>query len=175
MPRVIEGRADWRGPELAESRAWMHHMSPAEVAEIDAALDHVRRRGLSFDTLTKDGFPLPGFASVIDTARNVLENGLGLYHIRGYPAGGRSKDDLRMIYWGLGKHLGTAVSQSKDGDLLGDVRDFGADIHSPQGRGYKSRQQLSYHTDSADVVGLMVLRTAKSGGLTKLDRARRRA
>src|SRR5262249_7330442 len=77
-------------------------------------------------------------------------------------------DDLRLMYWGVGRHLGTAVSQSMRGDLLGDVRDLGIDVNSAQGRGYTSNAQLSYHTDSADVVGLMVLRTAKSGGLSMI-------
>ena len=78
------------------------------------------------------------------------------------------RTSLRFIYWGLGKHLGTAVSQSRDGDLLGDVRDIGVDIYSPKGRGYRSKQKLSCHTDTCDVVGLMVLRTAMSGGLSVL-------
>jgi hypothetical protein len=72
------------------------------------------------------------------------------------------------MYWGIGKHMGTAVSQSKDGDLLGDVRDVGVDVNSPQGRGYKSNQRLTFHTDTCDVVGLMVLRVAKAGGLSLL-------
>ena len=75
---------------------------------------------------------------------------------------------MRLLYWGLGRHIGTAVSQSKDGDILGDVRNVGVDIHSPQGRGYKSNQRLNFHTDSADVVGLFVLCVAKSGGLSKV-------
>ena len=51
MPRVIEGPADWRGPDLAHSRAWIHEMSTAEAAEIGAALDIARRRGRTFESL----------------------------------------------------------------------------------------------------------------------------
>jgi hypothetical protein len=75
---------------------------------------------------------------------------------------------LRLIYWGMGKHLGTARSQSKVGDLLGDVRDFGVITESAGGRGYQSNQRLNFHTDSCDVTGLFVLHVAKSGGLSKL-------
>src|SRR5262249_15232192 len=80
-----------------------------------------------------------------------------------------SKDDLRLLYWGLGRHIGTAVSQSKDGDILGDVRNVGVDIHSPQGRGYKSNQRLNFHTDSADLGGLVVLSVAKTGRVSRVD------
>src|SRR4029453_10211726 len=36
----------------------------------------------------------------------------------------------------------------------------------PSARGYQTAERLSYHTDSSDVVGLLSLRTAKSGGLS---------
>jgi hypothetical protein len=60
------------------------------------------------------------------------------------------------------------VSQSMNGDILGDVRNLNIDMNSPKGRGYTSNQKLTYHTDSGDVVGLFVLRTAKSGGLSMI-------
>ena len=119
-------------------------------------------------SLTKQDFPLPTVAKRLAIARDFLEDGKGIYQLRGLRVEGRSKDDLRLLYWGLGLHLGTAVSQSKDGDILGDVRNVGVDIHSPQGRGYKSNQRLNFHTNSADVVGLFVLRTAMQGGQSKV-------
>ncbi len=166
MSAIIDSKADWRGPDILKRADWIHHISSAEAEEIRAALDRVKTAGISFDTITRENFALPQLEPVLADASNSLEEGPGLYHIRGLPVEGLSKDDLRLMYWGLGKHLGTAVSQSKDGDLLGDVRDFGSDITAPDGRGYKSRQQLSYHTDSCDVVGLLVLRVAKEGGLS---------
>ena len=60
------------------------------------------------------------------------------------------------------------MSQSSDGDLLGDVRDLKVDVTGPRGRGYRTNQQLSFHCDSCDVVGLFVLRTPKSGGLSMI-------
>ena len=68
----------------------------------------------------------------------------------------------------MGKHLGTARSQSRVGDLLGDVRNFGVITESAGGRGYQSNQRLNFHTDSCDVTGLFVLHVAKEGGLSKL-------
>src|SRR5262245_21653026 len=119
-------------------------------------------------TLTRENFPLEGFDALVAEIQDRLENGRGIVVLRGFPALTYNKDDLRMIYWGLGLYLGTGVSQSSKGDLLGDVRDFGADTHSSTGRGYMSKQHLGFHTDTSDVVVLMVLRTAKSGGLSKI-------
>jgi hypothetical protein len=168
MPAIIASPADWRGPDIVRSRDWIHDFTAGEIAEIENAFRSAKARGKTLETLTKDAFPLPTVAKVIERARDNLENGTGLYQLRGINIDGYSKDDLRLIYWGLGRHIGTAVSQSKDGDILGDVRNVGVDVNSPQGRGYKSNQRLSFHTDSADVVGLFVLRVAKSGGISML-------
>jgi len=168
MSSIIESQADWRGIELARANDWIHHWSADELAEIDAALRTALARGRTLPTLTKEDFPLPKVGQVMAWALDALENRRGICHLRGIDVARYSKDELRLIYWGMGKHLGTAVSQSKDGDLLGDVRDFGVDINSPAGRGYKSNQRLTYHTDSCDVVGLMVLRTAREGGMSMI-------
>ena len=149
------------------SRDWIHEFSPDEIAEIEAAL--AQRQGErqdhgDLDAETTSRCRRSRSASTV--ARDHLENGRGIYQFRGIKIDGYTKDDLRLLYWGLGQHIGTAVSQSKDGDLLGDVRNVGVDIYAPEGRGYKSNQRLSFHTDSADVVGLFVLRVAKSGGMS---------
>lgn len=166
MHAIVKSNADWRGPEMLARQDWIHRVSEAEASEILAALDRAQAAGVDFDTITRENFVLPRFGEVLARALDFLEEGPGLFVLRGLPVHTLSKNAARLMYWGLGKYLGTAVSQSKDGDLLGDVRDFGSDITAPDGRGYKSRQQLSYHTDSCDVVGLLVLRVAKQGGLS---------
>jgi hypothetical protein len=168
MRSPIDSPADWRGPDLMRGTEWVHQLTPDEIAEIAAALAAARDRGCTLASLTREDFPLPTVAKLIARARDELENGRGLFLIRGFPSESYGKDDLRLIYWGLGKHIGTAVSQSSQGDLLGDVRNFHIDVNSPQGRGYKTNQQLSFHCDSCDVVGLFALRTARSGGLSKI-------
>ena len=165
---TIESRADWRGPEITKRQDWIHRFSAAEIVELEGAYATACRRGKTLATLTAEDFPLPSLGAVFERALDELENGLGIRHFRGFPALNYSKEALRLIYWGIGKHLGTAVSQSRDGELLGDVRDVGADINTPTGRGYRSNQELIFHADSCDVVGLMVLRTAQSGGLSKV-------
>jgi hypothetical protein len=55
------------------------------------------------------------------------------------------------------------------GDRLGHVKDFSRD--DPLARAYRNKQELSPHTDSADLVGLVCLRSAKSGGVSRLTSA----
>lgn len=165
---VIASPADWRAADMSARTDWIHELTAAQVTELRAALATVKARGKTLETMTRDDFPLPTLSAVIDHGRDFLENGAGLFLMRGFPAGEHDKGDLRIIYWGLGKHMGTAVSQSANGDILGDVRNMNVDKDSPKGRGYTSNQKLTYHTDSCDVVGLFVLRTARAGGLSMI-------
>ena len=160
----LQSPADWRGADILKRKDWVHELSSGEIAEIDGALRQARARGLGLADLDRESFPLPAFHAIARRAQSALEDGPGLYLIRGFPSERYSPADLRLVYWGFGKYFGTAISQSAEGDVLGDVRDIKVDLQGPRGRGYKTNAELEYHTDSCDVVCLFVLRTAKSGG-----------
>jgi hypothetical protein len=161
---TIDSPADWRGPAIAQRADWVHALTADEIAEIEQALTAAKARGVTLPTLQREDFPLPRFARIAERAQELLENGPGMFLVRGFPTERHAATDLRMIFWALGKYLGTAVTQSTEGDVLGDVRDLKIDLTGPKGRGYKTNADLEYHTDSCDVVALFVLRTAKSGG-----------
>jgi hypothetical protein len=81
-----------------------------------------------------------------------------------------------MIYWGLGAHLGRPIQQKVEGGLLYSVRDEGYNLERDYGsagvRTSKTTAGFNYHTDSPsmlaghtpDIVCLLALQTAKSGG-----------
>ena len=154
----------WYPADLADESRWMHVLSEAEIHDIDAALNVAKSAGHTCETLTKESFPLSSLPATLALTREHLENELGIFVLRGFPVEKYSKADLRLIYWGVGLHMGTAVSQSSKGDVLGDVKNFGDKVSTATGRGYMSREHLGFHTDTSDVVALFVLRTAKSGG-----------
>lgn len=163
----MSAQRGWVAEDLKHTSQWIHHLSTAEIAAIDAALIAARKQQLTFEALTKENFPLQALRPTFDRVLEELENGLGFFVVRGLPAEKYTKDDMRLMYWGIGLHIGTAVTQSSRGDMLGDVRDFGVDTFSKKGRGYMSNQYLQFHADTCDVVCLMVLRVAKSGGLSR--------
>jgi len=168
MHREITGPLVWRGPDLPNGRGWLRRMTETHVAEIDAALGVTREKGLGLAEMTVEDFPLPAFSEDLAEMRRELEEGTGAQLYRGFPVADYSKDDLRTIYWGIGLHVGWAVSQSKRGDLLGDVRDIGTPRDGPAFRGYTSSGELTFHTDAADVTGLFCLHPAKSGGISRI-------
>ncbi len=166
MAFIYQTPAAWLAADIADSNEWIIELTAENIAELDGAMRASIAAGLSLPDLTRENFPLPSIDALAPEILDRLEDGRGLVVLRGFPALDYDKEQLRRIYWGFGLHLGTAVSQSSAGDLLGDVMNFGADVNSTTGRGYMSKQELGFHTDTADVVALMVLRAAKSGGLS---------
>lgn len=158
----------WMAADLARSQDWVHTLSADEIADIDRALQAAKRAGHSCASLSKADFELPVLRERLDQVLDRMENGLGFVLLRGFPAERYTPEDMRLMYWGVGLQLGVPVSQSRQGDLLGDVKNFNVDSTSASGRGYTSKSMLSFHTDSCDVVCLLVLRTAKSGGVSKI-------
>ncbi len=63
--------------------------------------------------------------------------------------------------------MGTPVSQNPKGDMIGKVTSVG-DPKQMNTRVYETNAYLPYHSDLSDVVGLLSIRKAKSGGLSSL-------
>lgn len=165
---ALVGPDVWMGETAQSSEDWVHQFSESEIGEIDAAYRQALDSGQTLASLTKAGFPLPTVSKILTRVQHELEEGWGLFLLRGIPVERYTKGDLRFIYWGFGLHLGTAVSQSKRGDVLGDVRDLGTGLDGPKFRGYTSAGELTYHADAADVTGLFCLQPAKRGGLSRI-------
>src|SRR5262245_39062918 len=119
----ISGPMVWHGTDLARATDWIHPLSPAAIAEIDAALRLLMGRGLPWREAHKRDFPLPGVSADLAQINRDLEWGRGLALVRGLPVERYSEEELRTIWWGLGCHLGTAVHQNAHGELIGEVRD----------------------------------------------------
>jgi hypothetical protein len=164
LTEPVSGPAAWKGSELARDDAWLYRLSPETIAELDAALHAVERRGLPLFEITREDFPLPGFGAELEKISEELESGRGFVQIKGLPIERYTLRQAKTVYWGIGTHLGKAVSQNAKGDLIGDVRDEGLDIRTARVRGYQTRTASPFHVDETDVVGLLCWRPAKSGG-----------
>ena len=164
MTGPITDPSAWRGPEYAGRDDWAHHLSPAELAELDAALDGVTRAGLAPLEFTREAFPLPTLGPALAGVLEELESGCGFALLRGIPVDRYDEPALYRLYWGLAAHLGDMISQNARGDLIGRVEDVGVDINAANARGYTTNAQLHPHNDSSDIVGLLCVRQAREGG-----------
>ena len=166
---LVEGPSAWIGRDLrGREDEWIYTLSAAEIAEIDSATAAVRARGLDIAEIRRADFPLPRLGARLDRMREEILDGRGFVLIRGLPVEGRPTADSAAAYWGIGAYLGNARSQNARGHLLGHVRDLGLATSNPNVRTYQTTERQHFHTDSCDIVGLLCLKTAKSGGLSSL-------
>ena len=175
----LAGRAGWNGKELDASGIWIRTFNDTQREEIDAALARVKRAQYPLLGFDRDDFPLAATADLLAEIADELENGLGAIRLRGLPVERYSDDDIRQIFWGLGRHLGTAVFQNSRGEIMGEVRDeakLAEKTYAPlePGKIVSSRARarstgpLRWHTDRCDVIALLCARNAKAGGISKL-------
>jgi len=164
----VTGPVAWKGRDLARSDAWIYRLPQQAIDEIDVALRALERSGLPLFRVTRGDFVLPTFGAELQAISRELEFGRGFVQIKGLPIHRYTLEQAKLIYWGVGTHLGTPVSQNAKGDLLADVKDEGIDIRSANARGYQTRSASPFHIDETDVVGLLCWRTAKSGGASRI-------
>lgn len=164
----IDGPAAWRGRDLA-SPDWVRTLSPETLDEIGAALERLRRRGATLADVGIDDFVLPSFATTAAAIRDDLARGRRFAVLRGLPVETCSEADIGMIFWGIGAQFGRGMPQSHLGDRLGHVIDLSDEEAAP--RVYHAGGALDMHTDSCDVVALLCLRTARSGGASRIASA----
>jgi len=95
-------------------------------------------------------------------------DGRGFILIKSLPVERWTKLQAALAFLIIGVHLGQLRMQNAEGHLLGHVRDLGRSSTDPNTRIYQTRERQTHHTDSCDVVGLLCLQAAKSGGLSSL-------
>ena len=168
VPGTVSSPSVWRPADFADASQWMVTLSAAERDEIVAAVRATARSGVTAATVRREDFPLPALAAKLAGWVRELWAGRAFVLIRGFPVDVLSEAETELAYVGLGLHLGTPVSQNAAGDLLGHVRDTGVVRDSPAVRLYATSQRQDFHCDGSDLVGLLCLKAAKTGGESKI-------
>jgi hypothetical protein len=152
----VGGPASWQS---SPDSMWRHRLDARQRAELLAAV-------------AQPGSPLPAFGPLPtlgpllgEVAREVLTGG-GVALIEGVPVGELSESDREVLAAGICAYFGSVVPQGER--VAVHVRDEGADPAAPTSRSYEHRGRLGYHSDPAAVVALLCVRSAKSGGLSRV-------
>ena len=104
-------------------------LTDADVAEVLAARDAVRHASLPLLGVGRADFPLPALGLKLARLVEDLDSHDHLV-IRGIPVHRLSEADLRLVFWGLGRHLGIPVSQDSMGRLIRPADTTRTDFHS---------------------------------------------
>ena len=160
--------AGWTAEEMRSTGDWVYQLSATEIGEIAEAVEGVKKRAIAIIDIRREDFPLPSFGPALDDFRREILHGRGFKTLRGVPVADYTIEQSAIACFGIGTYIGKAVSQNAMGHLLGHVRDLNVDPNSPTKRGYHSSGSLPFHSDSCDVVGLLCLHAAKTGGTSAI-------
>ena len=171
LPPEIRDASAWYGLDLSKRADWIEHLSQTEIAEVESAMKGLAEssaRSIELTRIRADDFPLPTLGPRLQLLLDEVLDGRGFVLIRRLPIQRWRNREAAIAFLGIGVHLGSLRMQNAAGHLLGHVMDLGRSSDDPNARIYQTNERQTFHTDSCDVVGLMCLQPAKSGGLSSL-------
>ncbi|PCJ50304.1 MAG: taurine catabolism dioxygenase TauD [Gammaproteobacteria bacterium] len=166
---TYSGPEAWYGSDMKNQQSsWLYELTAIEIEEIKQAVLLSKKTQPDIVKVTQQDFPLPTLEKNILAIHEQVLRGCGFTVIRNFPIESFNKEDAIRASWGLGCHLGDAVSQNALGHMIGHVKAIGNEIKTTQTRTYRTNDLQPFHTDSCDMVALFCLRPAPTGGLSSI-------
>ncbi len=178
----VSGACVWTGTELANDENWICRLSDTQSSAIASAIETYSKTDLPWQVADQTNLPLIGLDGLFKRMRTELEEGSGLFRLRGVPVERFSLDQLKSFYLSFGDHVGQPVSQSLTGQRLMHIenegtksKDYGVIDTDGSGEGFRSSRSralstggLRFHTDRCDVVSLLCVNQASKGGHSRI-------
>jgi hypothetical protein len=153
----------WTPKSIGGKEGLVRTLDRKHLDAIDRLLASLKSR--KTEEITRKDFEDAALTPFLTDIRNEIAHGKCAVIIRGIETGRYSPLECERIFWGFATHWGKATVQSARADRIGYVRDEPDD---PVRRGYRSTRELTLHTDSRPVIGLMSIQVAESGGYSQL-------
>ncbi len=170
--RVSDARA-WRANTIDDTTAWYYPLSQTCLASFERIIHDARCQSKPITEISRPSISSNGCGKCLQPALDALNSGRGFTIIERVPIEQYVVEEALSMYWLIGQFLGTPVEQNIEGTLLYDVQDTGQ--HVTQGARFSvTNAESSFHNDNSfgellpDLVGLLCLHTAKSGGQSQL-------
>ena len=155
----------WRRSDLEQEQSWIHRLTEQEISDLEWGLRHVLTLNKNEFDLSASDFPLTSLTQdLLQRTMDATQTGFGVCLLRGFPVSSWTKAEMRTLFWCIGLRCGVPRPQGKQSQYVSDVMNAGGTYRGGTGRGYNTNSKLDFHADGSDVVGLMCLHTAQSGG-----------
>lgn len=169
MPTApIANASAWCPADLGPMDEYTERLSPDQIAAFEAAISHARNSGKAPAALNPEDFPLGEAGSTVKRWKEQILQGKGFMLVRGFPVERWSRDDQHLFIGGLGVHFGHLGLQNPQGDVIAEVRNTGAAARNPAARNYITDREFRLHCDAADMLGLLSISKAATGGTSHL-------
>jgi hypothetical protein len=176
---ALDDPACWDAASLlARQDSWELTLTDAEAEQLRAA---VRMTGAHHGGWRDNPAPdtwlaaTDGLAEFFARCEHSLEGGAGIARLRNLPV---SIDDADIAYnenllWAIGARLGQPVNQMGGGKILAHLRDLRDPRRTRETKPEDTNDPLRHHTDGSDLLALMCVRQAATGGNSFLSSSAR--
>jgi len=163
---IADTRA-WRSADFASERDWITALSKPQIDALNQLAGELPADSadwLEFDLAEAMTAPV---VELLTQASAELASGKGFALLRGLDASDAER--LHRVFWLIGNGLGRPVMQNARGEVLSIVVDkFAGAERGVDTRGYESNDELRFHCDGGDCIGMSCVRQAPEGGTNGL-------
>lgn len=146
----------WTSGDFPDASLWSFDLTPVDRQSL---IDYARGGEFSY------------LASSLGAAArqwsDLLIHGPGFVRLRKFPIDALTEAQTERAYLGLGRLLGEPVGQDREANVLTHIRDERLPA-SPGVRKYRTNQRQDFHSDGSDLVGLLCLHRARTGGESRI-------
>lgn len=171
MPPAVRDPSAWRAAELQADTSWIVELTQEEATEVAQAARSVAARGLRGADFSRGHFPLPVFSRRLAGVLDELQHGRGITVLRGLPVDPQDEEMAARMVWGIGTYLGHGLQQSPgvniggfQGNYISHIIDQRKDPNDRNIHGSATGAEQQMHCDPSDLVALLCIRPALSGG-----------
>ncbi len=169
----VTGPSVWCADDFERDTSWLHVLNATQQSALVKATR--QWNGRDFRNLHKSEalLALQSLVPLVTTVRAEIEQ-RGFVLMRGVPVEEMAPEEIKLAYWAIGLLFGIGLTQNAKADFLCPVTDMGVDFgyagtkSQENVRGYQSKADLNYHCDPTDVVSLLCVRKALSGGKSSI-------
>jgi alpha-ketoglutarate-dependent taurine dioxygenase len=170
----IEGPSAWKRGDIRTEDYRVRLDGPC-LDEIRRVVEEIRAHPLPTILRTPADFDMTNCHAAMAEVRRILKEGVRFAVVDRLPVEDMSKPEAETIYWLLSSMICRPVAQKLDGTMIYDVHDTGQQALPGSGiRPDKTNIEIRFHIDNAynttppEIVGLLCLKTAKSGGVSRV-------
>ena len=162
----VSGEQVWLGPDMTTQSRWQFQVPGAATDTLRRVVEAARAGKLDQDSFDFESIEIPELRAALAPAVRELASGTGMAMLRGYEAGWFDTEGHKIALLILGRHVGLLGPQEHRAKGISEVMD----IAPPEGDRYYFHVggPLPMHMDPVDVVGLLCLRKAKTGGTSRI-------
>ncbi|KAJ4987808.1 taurine catabolism dioxygenase family protein [Stagonosporopsis vannaccii] len=177
FPAELKSDLVWDNTDIADRFDWKYELTAADLDEIEKALQHFKGLGKPLGYVNQETFPLPNLHHELRQISHEIHHAFGFKVIRGLPVSTHTREEIIIIYAGIASHIAPIRGRQdnqyngKPADVvLNHIKDLSKvyDANKIGAPAYTTDKQV-FHTDSGDVIALLSLEEAASGGESKLS------